>query len=83
MECCGEVLVGTTTDCAAFFPKETLPSGPCESSLIQVQAGGRAPLSSLEINVPGLLFFLAYHRRSNRVDDLIGMVYSSLPSIRK
>ena len=32
-------------------------SGPCGGDSIQVQVLLSAPLSSLEINVPGLLFF--------------------------
>lgn len=40
-----------------IFTKVTLPSGPCESSLIQVQVLLSALKNSLEINVPGLLFF--------------------------
>ena len=61
MECSRNIIVGNILMRASlwfalFFIKATLPSGPCESSLIQVEAGGRAPLSSLEINVPGLFF---------------------------
>ena len=39
--------------------KVTLPSGPCESSLIQVQVLLSALKNSLEINVPGLFSFSA------------------------
>ena len=47
-----------------IFTKVTLPSGPCGGDSIQVQVLLSAPLSSLEIKVPGLFFCLK--KDSNR-----------------
>ena len=48
-----------TTFSKKLITEVTLSSGPCESSLIQVQVLLSAPSNSLEINVPGLFSFFS------------------------